>query len=214
MFQLQTNICTKLIWGPSQYKDVVFPGMEIPMLKIRRSRDSLLFNMGISYLEKWSLYWDGPWIRSCCNIGYSSLTYLRLKSPGSSVFLNICFGCLVALKFCMEHDNISVGHCAKFQNDWANEKYANNIWFEDQFQRSFCIDLSHKYHNAPVPYPIMHHFVTEMWAYLHISYTNECIVRYLHCGICELGLSECSPRGASWTSHGLWSRVLLLHNIM
>ena len=34
-----------------QYRD--------PMLKIRRSRDRLIFNMGILYLERRSLYWDG-----------------------------------------------------------------------------------------------------------------------------------------------------------
>ena len=53
--------------APSQYKDQgpvsisrpSFPGMRIPMLKIRRSRDRLIFN--IPYTGKTtSLYWDGP----------------------------------------------------------------------------------------------------------------------------------------------------------
>ena len=30
----------------------------IPMLKITRSRDRLIFNMGIPYMERQSLYWD------------------------------------------------------------------------------------------------------------------------------------------------------------
>ena len=34
--------------GLSQYKDVVLPAIGIPMLKIRRSRNRLIFNMGIS----------------------------------------------------------------------------------------------------------------------------------------------------------------------
>ena len=44
-------------WGPSQYKDT---RLGIPMLKIRRSRDRLIFNMEIPYLERRSLYWTGP----------------------------------------------------------------------------------------------------------------------------------------------------------
>ena len=36
----------------------------------------------------------------------------------------------------------------------------------------------------------MHHFVTEMCTYVHISVTKWCIVGYelVHCGICEMGL--------------------------
>ena len=35
--------------------------MKIPMLKIRRSRDRLIFNMGTPYTGKMTyLYWDGP----------------------------------------------------------------------------------------------------------------------------------------------------------
>ena len=30
----------------------------IPMLKIRRSRDRIIFNMGIPFLERPSLYWN------------------------------------------------------------------------------------------------------------------------------------------------------------
>ena len=41
------------------------------------------------------------------------------------------------------------------------------------------IDLLQKSHNAPVPYPTMHHFVTEMCTCVHISVTNWCIVGYL-----------------------------------
>ena len=37
-------------------------------------------------------------------------------------------------------------------------------------------------HNAPVPCPIMHHFVTEMCTYVHISVTKWCI-KMEHCGI-------------------------------
>ena len=43
------------------------------------------------------------------------------------------------------------------------------------------VDLIHKPHNAPVPYPIMHHFVTEMCRCVHISVTKWCIMGYLLC---------------------------------
>ena len=45
----------------SKYKDrlnikTVFPGMGITMLKIRRSQDRLIFNMGILMLVRWHHY--------------------------------------------------------------------------------------------------------------------------------------------------------------
>ena len=43
------------IRASSQYKDI-YPGMGIPMLKIRRSRDCLIFNMGILILIRQHLY--------------------------------------------------------------------------------------------------------------------------------------------------------------
>ena len=44
---------------------------------------------------------------------------------------------------------------------------------------SSTIDPFHKSHNASVPYPIMHHFVTEMCTWVHISVTKWCFVGYL-----------------------------------
>ena len=43
-----------------------------------------------------------------------------------------------------------------------------------------CIDLLHKSHNAPIPYPIMHHFVTEMCMCAHFCY------KMVHCGIFDV----------------------------
>ena len=47
------------------------------------------------------------------------------------------------------------------------------------------IDSSHKSHNTSHRYPTMHHFVTEMCTYVHISITKCSIVRYrlAHLGI-------------------------------
>ena len=38
------------------------------------------------------------------------------------------------------------------------------------------LGLLHKYHNTPVPYRTMHHFVKEMCTCVHISVTKWCIV--------------------------------------
>ena len=46
-------------WVPSQYK-YLFPVMGIPMLKIKRSQDRLIFNMGIPILVRRYLYFETP----------------------------------------------------------------------------------------------------------------------------------------------------------
>ena len=47
--------------------------------------------------------------------------------------------------------------------------------------KAICVsvDLLHKSYNAPIPYPTMQHFVTEMCTPVHISVTKCCVVRYL-----------------------------------
>ena len=48
--------------GLSQYEDIILPVYGITMLKIRRSRDRLIFNMGIPIPGKDGLYIEtGPW---------------------------------------------------------------------------------------------------------------------------------------------------------
>ena len=49
-----------LLSGPCLNIKTVFPGMGIPMLKIRRLRDRLIFNMGIPILVRWHLYIETP----------------------------------------------------------------------------------------------------------------------------------------------------------
>ena len=51
---------------------------------------------------------------------------------------------------------------------------------------SHRVDLLHKSHNAPVPYPTMHHFVTEMCTCVHISVTKWCIAGYLSNALWDL----------------------------
>ena len=51
--------------------------------------------------------------------------------------------------------------------------------YEFFFQPFITINLFQKSHNAPVLYPTMPHFVTEMCTCVHISVTKWCIVGYL-----------------------------------
>ena len=49
------------------------------------------------------------------------------------------------------------------------------------------IDLLYKSRNAPVPYPTVHNFVTEMYTFL---LQNGALwdIHVMHCGICEMDL--------------------------
>ena len=74
--------------------------------------------------------------------------------------------------------------------------------------------ILYKSHNAPVPYPIMHHFVTEMCTCVHISVTKWCIVGFCltHCGVCEIGLLGQCP---GWWCPGCPSHwVISCHSIL
>ena len=53
------------------------------------------------------------------------------------------------------------------------------------------IDMLHKSHNAPGPYPTMEHFVTEMCKFLlqNGALWDICLS---HCGNCKMGLLSCS----------------------
>ena len=83
----KTGILLKRRPGPSLNIKTVFPGYGIPMLKIRRSQDRLIFNMGIPILVRRHLYIDtAPWIQSVpgetnvcpVNLGIINATIARL----------------------------------------------------------------------------------------------------------------------------------------
>ena len=59
LFAYGCNNCVEYL-GPRLNIKIVFLGMGIPMLKIRRSRDRLIFNMGVPMLVGHILYWDSP----------------------------------------------------------------------------------------------------------------------------------------------------------
>ena len=73
----------------------------------------------------------------------------------------------------------------------------------------FWIDQLHTSHNAPVPYPTMHHFVTEMCTHVHISVTKWCIVGYLPA---LAYLWDQNVINFAWKlllpHHSLWDRLL------
>ena len=58
----------------------------------------------------------------------------------------------------------------------------NGAWVRHDDQ----MNLLQKTHNAPVSYPTVHHFVTEMWTCVHISVTKWCIVGYLSSALWDL----------------------------
>ena len=61
------------VQGPVSIYRPYFPGMGIPMLKIRRLRDCLIFNMGTSILVRRYLYNEMP---PSCLIGVTHAYYL------------------------------------------------------------------------------------------------------------------------------------------
>ena len=76
------------------------------------------------------------------------------------------------------------------------------------------IEPSHKSHNAPVPNPTMHHFVTEMCTPVHISVTKWYIVGYLSDAFQDLWDGSIINNGIpSWSpviSHLIFHSIRLL----
>ena len=97
------------------------------------------------------LFWP-PCINGCGD--YLHL-HIPLKYVHSSM-LCFCFGSIIVLE---EHVQIIYPYFSGLPHyNW---------------------DLLQKYHKAPVPYPTIHHFVTEMCTHVHISVTKWCIEGYL-----------------------------------
>ena len=69
---------------------------------------------------------------------------------------------------------------------------------DERLLKRQTIDLSHKSHSAPVPYPTMLHFVTEMCTHVHISVTKLCIVGYLSDALWDLWEGYVWTQGCSW----------------
>ena len=82
---------------------------------------------------------------------------------------------------------------------------------------SIIIYLSHKSHNAPVSYPKMHHFVTEMCICVHIFVTKWCVVGYLpdaHRGLNKMASSFCRQHFQLLAFSWLKFWCILMRNLM
>ena len=100
--------CAKILWGITalqlcagptswQFYDLgtvsirrlSFPGMGIPMLKIRRSQHCLIFNMGIPILVRWHLYIEtAPRVPFQYQYLSARLQYLQCISNGNTAVLH------------------------------------------------------------------------------------------------------------------------------
>ena len=128
--------------------------------------------------------------------------------------IEIVAGCWIP---CSWTQDLPILHC-QYHSCWWGEA---RIRVMSSHHWAPIIDQSHKSHNAPVPYPTMHHFVTEMCTCLHISVTKWCNVGYwviylMHCGICEMGLfwpaKDKKPgSGLSEDANTHWGRVTHLY---
>ena len=79
----------------------------------------------------------------------------------------------------------STGHRGLFTVD-SHHKVLVMRRIDISFLLASTIDPSLKSHNAPVPYPTIHHFVTEMCTRVHISVTKRCIVGYFSDALWDL----------------------------
>ena len=68
-----------------------------------------------------------------------------------------------------------------------------------------AIDLIHKSHNPPVPYPTMHHSV-QKYRHVPISVLNGALwdMELMHCGICEIVLFDDTATVLLWHVQHLW----------
>ena len=64
--------------------------------------------------------------------------------------------------------------------------HRNNVVTLSRRYNDVIIDLIHKSHNAQVPHPTMHHFVTEMCTCVHFSVAKWCIVGHLSNALWDL----------------------------
>ena len=84
--------------------------------------------------------------------------------------------------------------------------HRNNVVTLSRRNNDVIIDLIHKYHNAQIPHPTMHYFVTEMCTcdiVCTILLQNDALwdIYLMHCGICEMGLLRCVSAGTELPCH-------------
>ena len=79
-----------------------------------------------------------------------------------------------------QRDRVKISqYLTTIKHNTANREPCTYIWGCNMIP----VDQSHKSHNAPVPYPTMHHFGTEMRTFL---FQSDALwdMGQVHCGIC------------------------------
>ena len=94
--------------------------IEIPVRKIRRSHDRLIFIMGISIP---ALYWNMALVAvgGCCNIGFPSEICLERKSRETTSVHSIDFSHPIVLNLYTEHGSDTA--VSKRLADWENQSW-------------------------------------------------------------------------------------------
>ena len=138
------------------------------MLKIRRSRDHLMFNMGIPYLERPSLYWNGPFF-------YTLLLTLENQIPHTSKFR---ISLAPSLKSMILQ---SIIRCYSFhvnlRNLSADSVVKNNIKFivyviNRQHHHIVQSLISTKYVSGQ-KMKILTNICTNIWTEIHTNWAND-----------------------------------------
>ena len=100
-------------------------------------------------------------------------------------FLIVAF-CTLQNQPCIAGCNAALSNYAQLRSGtYIHQQEIGRLFqYKDGFM--MIIDMLHKSHDAPVSYPIMHHLVTEMCTFVHISVTKGCILGYWFDALWEL----------------------------
>ena len=120
-----------------------------------------------------------------CNLWYPPEIQHKFKSREVSFAHNLLLNYPIVLKFCAEHDSLTVVRCAKYQNDWPNE---TNVVDEPAGTNEISWDLSLRWISDGYPIFANVDYFELKWnkwkhpiKYLHIIYSvqSEYIVSLL-----------------------------------
>ena len=103
---------------------------------------------------------------------------------------------LKGMKLCLDYHNYKRYSRVRFEihgnilsGSSYRSQFVNSVMpFFIELNRNASIDLLHKFHNEPIPYPTMYRFGTEMCSHGQISVIKWWIEGYLslNCKICEM----------------------------
>ena len=112
-----------------------------------------------------------------CNLRYPPEIQHKFKSREVSFAHNLLLNYPIVLKFCAEHDSLTVVRCAKYQNDWPNE---TNVMDEPVGTNEISRDLSLRWISDGYPIFANVDYFELKWnkwkhpiKYLHIIYSVQ-----------------------------------------